>query len=62
MNEKHAQSIQRLIGEMEPEALQMKVQEDFEKVRVNRNPIENSPNVSPELMRTLGRKVGYGTR
>jgi len=42
MNTKHAQGCQRLIGEIENEALMIKVQGDFDAANKSRNPLEDT--------------------
>ncbi len=61
MNMKHLQGCQRLIGELDSEMIQEKVQADLDSVEANRNPIPDAPNVSPALMENLSRR-GFGGR
>lgn len=61
MNEKHAQGIQRIIGELESQIIAEQVQEEFDEATANRNPIDDKPNVSPALMEALNRQSrGFG--
>lgn len=61
MNMKHLQGCQRLIGELESEMIQEKVQADLDAVEANRNPIPDAPNVSPALMDNLNRGRRFGS-
>jgi hypothetical protein len=57
MNNKHAQGIQRLIGEIESEAILLKAQEQFEVAAQARVP-EPHPFDSPSKVAELGRMRG----
>ena len=61
MNMKHLQGCQRLIGELDSEMIQEKVQADLDALEANRNPIPDAPNVSPALLNSFNRTRGFGS-